>query len=53
MANLDICESMTRMMIKNQIGDSNPDAATKYYRKYGISDALFSNYLVNSKVRTN
>lgn len=24
MANLDICESMTRMMIKNQIGDSNP-----------------------------
>ena len=29
------------------------DAATKCYRKYGISDALFSKYLVNSKVRTN
>ena len=29
------------------------DAATKYYRKYGISDALFSKCLVNSMVRTN
>ncbi len=29
------------------------DAATKYYRKYGISDALFSKYLVNSMVRMN
>jgi hypothetical protein len=29
------------------------DAAVKYYRKYGISDALFSKYLVKSKVWTN
>ena len=28
-------------------------AAVKYYKKYGISDALLSKFLVNSMVRTN